>query len=248
VANKDTMHNLFDLGYLSLEDRARGEALFNRIAERVSKVVADLKYVPDEFEDLPALLADKYICNFSLFQSLPDSWAINALFPITPLSRLDERPNRRGTIVDISCDSDGKIEKFVDLRDVKNTLPLHELRRDEPYYLGVFLMGAYQDVLGSAHNLFGKVNEAHVMQQPDGGFDIELFVRGQKARRLIESMGYEAPDLSTGIEVDVNEAIEAGRVNSEEGEQFMELYNEELVGYTYLEYEREEPEPDLPSP
>ncbi|HWG85432.1 MAG TPA: biosynthetic arginine decarboxylase [Deinococcales bacterium] len=240
VANKDTMHNLFDLGYLTLEDRARGEALFNRIAEKVSRVVADLKYIPDEFEDLPALLADKYICNFSLFQSLPDSWAINALFPITPLSRLDERPTRRATIVDISCDSDGKIEKFVDLRDVKNTLPLHELRSDEPYYLGVFLMGAYQDVLGSAHNLFGKVNEAHVTQNATGGFDIELFVRGQKARRLIEGMGYEAPDLSTGIEIDVKEAIEAGRVSTSEAEQFMGLYNEELVGYTYLEYEREE--------
>ena len=235
VANKDTMHNLFDLGYLSLKDRARGEMLFFRIAEKVQRVIADLKYVPDEFEDLPVLLSDKYICNFSLFQSLPDHWAIQALFPVVPLARLNERPTRRATIVDISCDSDGKMEKFVDLRDVKNTLPLHEPRPGEPYYLGVFLMGAYQDVLGSAHNLFGKVNEAHVRVTPDGEPQIELFVRGQKARRVIESMGYEAPDLSGHVELDVTRAMKAGLVNATEAETFMELYNEELVGYTYLE-------------
>jgi arginine decarboxylase len=235
VANKDTMHNLFDLGYLPLSDRARGEELFNRIALKVSRLIEGQKYVPDEFEDLPALLADKYICNFSLFQSLPDNWAIDALFPIAPLSRLDERPTRRGTIVDITCDSDGKIEKFIDLRDVQKTLPLHELREDEPYYLGVFLAGAYQDVLGSAHNLFGKVNEAHIRVSESGKYEIELFVRGQKARRLIEGMGYTAPGLFAAVRRDVEEAVALGVIGPAEGESFLEHYDEELVGYTYLE-------------
>ncbi len=235
--NKNTMHNLFDLGYLSLRDRARGEELFNRIALRVSNVIrdADAKYVPDEFEDLSELLADKYICNFSLFQSLPDHWAIDALFPIVPLSRLNERPTRRGTIVDITCDSDGKIDKFIDLRDVQKTLPLHELRGTEPYYLGVFLAGAYQDVLGSAHNLFGKVNEVHVRVTDDGQMELENFVRGQKARRLIESMGYSAPQLSASARDAVQDAIKRGVLGPAEGDSFIEHYDEELVGYTYLE-------------
>jgi arginine decarboxylase len=137
--------------------------------------------------------------------------------------------------VDISCDSDGKIEKFVDLRDVKNTLPLHEPRAGEPYYLGVFLMGAYQDVLGSAHNLFGKVNEAHVRVSGDGRPEIELFVRGQKARRLIEGMGYEAPALSKALSAEVEGAVARGDLGPEAAAAFIEHYDEELVGYTYLE-------------
>jgi arginine decarboxylase len=236
VDDKNTMHNLFDLGYLSLRDRARAEELFNRIAMKVARVIedADPKYIPDEFEDLPVLLADKYICNFSLFQSLPDHWAIDTLFPIVPLSRLNERPTRRGTIVDISCDSDGKIDKFIDLRDVSKTLPLHEPGK-EPYALGVFLMGAYQDVLGSAHNLFGKVNEVHVHINEDGSFELENFVRGQKARRLIEAMGYSAPQLSASVRDDVQDAIKRGAIGPAEGDSFIEHFDEELVGYTYLE-------------
>jgi arginine decarboxylase len=236
VDDKAQMHSLYDLGYLSLTDRARGEELFNRIALKILKTIedADSKYVPDDLEDLPALLADKYICNFSLFQSLPDHWAIDALFPIAPLSRLDERPTRRGTIVDITCDSDGKMEKFIDLRDVQNTLPLHELN-NKPYYLGVFLMGAYQDVLGSAHNLFGKVNEVHVTVDEDGDYKLDLFVRGQKARRMIEGMGYSAPKLSAAVRLEVEAAIERGLIGIAEGDTFLEHYDEELVGYTYLE-------------
>ena len=168
VGNKDTMHNLFDLGYLSLLERAHVENLFNRILVKIAKLVQDLDYVSDEFETLPKQLADKYICNFSLFQTLPDHWAIGALFPIAPLARLNEAPTRDATLVDISCDSDGKINKFVDLRDVKSTLRLHELKQGEPYYLGIFLTGAYQDVLANAHNLFGRVNEAHVRLTDDG--------------------------------------------------------------------------------
>ncbi len=233
--NKDTMHNLFDLGYLSLLERAHVESLYNQILLRVARVVRDLDYVPDDFEDLPKLLADKYICNFSLFQSLPDHWAIGALFPVMPLRRLGERPTRDATLVDISCDSDGKVSKFVDLRDVKDTLPLHELRPGEPYDLGVFLTGAYQDVLANAHNLFGRVNEAHVRVTGEGGFVLERFVGGQKARRVIENMGYEAPELHGWLEEEIGEAATTGLLTPEEGETLLSLYDAELVGYTYLE-------------
>ena len=236
VGDKQTLHNLFDLGYVDLDDRARGEALFNAILRKIAKLIAGEKYVPDELEDLQKVLADKFICNFSLFQSLPDNWAIGALFPITPLERLDERPTRQGTLVDITCDSDGKIEKFIDLRDVKATLPLHE-PDGSPYYLGVFLAGAYQDVLGSSHNLFGKVNEAHVTVRPGGKYHIDLFVRGQKARRMIESMGYEEPMLRDSIEEQADRAIAAGLLTDEQERELLEDYGEELLGYTYLEYE-----------
>ena len=230
--NKDTMHSLFDLGYLSLLERAHVETLYNQILLRVARVVRDLDYVPDDFEDLPKLLADKYICNFSLFQSVPDHWAIGALFPVMPLHRLNERPTRDATLVDISCDSDGKMNKFVDLRDVKDTLPLHELRPGEPYDLGIFLTGAYQDVLANAHNLFGRVNEAHVRVVGEGEFVLERFVGGQKARRMIENMGYEAPELRGWLEEEISEAAS---LTPEEGEKLLSLYNAELVGYTYLE-------------
>jgi arginine decarboxylase len=235
VGYKDTMHNLFDLGYLTLLDRAHIENLFNQVLKRIARVIQDLDYVPEEFESLPRLLADKYVCNFSLFQSLPDHWAIGALFPVTPLSRLDEKPLRDATLVDISCDSDGKMTKFVDLRDVKDTLKLHDLKRDEPYYLGVFLTGAYQDVLANAHNLFGRVNEAHVRVTGKGSYELERFVKGQKARRVIENMGYEASDLHRWIAEDVAEARVRGVLGEEEAQALMDGYDAELVGYTYLE-------------
>ncbi|ADI13223.1 biosynthetic arginine decarboxylase [Truepera radiovictrix] len=234
ASNKDTMHSLFDLGYLSITERAHVEELYNRILAKIARIIRDLDYVPDDFEDLPKLLADKYICNFSLFQSLPDHWAIGALFPIVPLSRLDEPPTRDATLVDITCDSDGKIEKFIDLRDVKATLRLHEVRKGEPYYLGVFLMGAYQDVLANAHNLFGRVNEAHVRVSEDG-FTVERIVNGQKARRVIENMGYEAPQLRAWLFEEAEEARAEGRLSAEEAEALVATYNAELVGYTYLE-------------
>ncbi len=234
VSNKETMHSLFDLGYLSLLERAHFEQHYNRILARVAKVVESLDYVPEEFEALPRMLADKYVVNFSLFQSLPDHWAIKSLFPIAPLTRLGERPDRNATLVDITCDSDGKIESFIDLRDIKHALPVHELREGEPYYLGIFLTGAYQDVLANAHNLFGRVNEAHV-RLTDDGFEMELFVEGQKARRVIHNMGYETPDLHTAVLKQANEMRETGEMSDEEITEFLELYDRELTGYTYLE-------------
>ena len=228
---KDTMHNLFDLGYLSLLERAQIETLYHQILGKVAKVIKNLDYVSEEFETLPYALADKYVGNFSLFQTLPDHWAIGALFPIMPLARLKERPTRNATLVDISCDSDGKISKFIDLRDVSTTLPLHELNED-PYYLGVFLAGAYQDVLANAHNLFGRVNEAHVRLNKHG-YELELFVNGQKARRVIENMGYDTPQLHTWLEETIDEA--KTELSEAEKAAFVALYDSELVGYTYLE-------------
>ncbi len=234
VANKETMHSLFDLGYLSLLERAHFEQHYNRILQRVAKVVSGLDYVPEEFELLPQMLADKYVVNFSLFQSLPDHWAIKTLFPIVPLQRLGEKPTRDATLVDISCDSDGKIDRFIDLRDVRTTLPVHDLRPGEPYYLGVFLTGAYQDVLANAHNLFGRVNEAHV-RLGHGGAEVELYVEGQKARRVIHNMGYETPELHAAVSRRAAELRAAGALSDAEVEELLQTYDRELVGYTYLE-------------
>ncbi len=234
VSNKETMHSLFELGYLTLLERAHIESAFYAILTRVARVIRTLDYVPDEFETLPEQLADMYICNFSLFQTLPDNWAIQSLFPIAPLSRLNELPQRNAVLVDITCDSDGKIDKFIDLRDVKSTLPLHDLRPGEPYYLGIFLTGAYQDTLGMAHNLFGRVNEAHVRVGEDD-WKLELFVNGQKARRVIENMGYEAPQLHAWLEETIAEATGGNRLSVDEANEMLQLYDAELVGYTYLE-------------
>lgn len=229
-SNKDTLQSLYDLGLVSLRDRALGESLFYQIARKVLKLALELDYPADELEDLQKMLADKLVCNFSLFQSLPDSWAIKQMFPIVPLSRLDERPTREATLVDITCDSDGKFDRFIDTHDVRHTLPVHAIRPGESYYLGVFLTGAYQDVLGMSHNLFGRIGEAHVTVD-DEGYDIERFVMGEKARRVIEKMGYEDDELSEAME----KLVRSSKLKPSEKGSLMEQYARELTGYTYLE-------------
>jgi len=229
-SNKDTLQNLYDLGLISLHDRALAESLFYQIARKTLKFALELDYPADELEDLQKMLADKLVCNFSLFQSLPDSWAIKQLFPIVPLSRLDERPTREATLVDITCDSDGKFDRFIDLHDVRDTLPVHEIRPGEAYYLGVFLTGAYQDVLAMNHNLFGRIGEAHVTVDAEG-YEIERFVSGEKARRVIEKMGYEEGELAEAVE----KLVRSSKLTPAEKGAFMEQYARELVGYTYLE-------------
>ncbi|BCZ95146.1 biosynthetic arginine decarboxylase [Thermus thermophilus] len=229
-ADKETLQTLYDLGLVSLRDRALAEEIFYHIARRVQAIAQNLPYVPDELEDLEKLLADKLVCNFSVFQSLPDAWAIHQLFPVVPLSRLLEPPTRRATLVDISCDSDGKIDRFIDLHDVRQTLPVHPVRPGEPYYLGVFLVGAYQDVLGSNHNLFGQVGEAHVRVEEEG-FAIERFVGGETAERVIEKMGFTARELMLGVE----RLVRRSRLSPAEKGTFLERYARELQGYTYLE-------------
>jgi arginine decarboxylase len=229
-SDKETLQTLYDLGLVSLKDRALAEEIFYHIARRVYTIIQGLPYAPDEFEDLEKLLADKLVCNFSIFQSLPDAWAIHQLFPIVPLSRLQEPPTRRATLVDISCDSDGKIDRFIDLHDVRATLPVHPVRPGEPYYLGVFLVGAYQDVLGSNHNLFGQVGEAHV-EVDEEGFAIERFAPGETAEKVIEKMGFTARELMLGVE----RLVRQSRLSPAEKGAFLERYARELQGYTYLE-------------
>ena len=234
MGNKDTMHNLFDLGYMTLLERAHVESLCNSILAKVARIIKDLDYVPEELGHLKTALADKYICNFSLFQSLPDHWAIGSLFPIMPLHRLNEFPTREATLVDISCDSDGKINRFVDLRDVARTLRLHPLN-ENPYYLGVFLTGAYQDVLSSTHNLLGKVSEAHIRLTGNGSWQIERFINGQKAYRVIESMGYQANELSGNLANFIDGVRDESTLTGGQAETLKKTYNDELLGYTYLE-------------
>ncbi len=234
LADKETLQTLYDLGLASLKDRALAEEIFYHLARRVQEIVKNLPYVPDDFEDLEKLLADKLVCNFSIFQSLPDAWAIHQLFPIVPLDRLDEPPTRRATLVDISCDSDGKLDRFIDLHDVRSTLPIHPFRPGEAYYLGVFLVGAYQDVLGSNHNLFGQVGEAHVRVEEEG-FVIERFVPGETAERVIEKMGFTPRELLQGVE----RLVRRSRLSPAEKGAFLEGYARELQGYTYLEETRE---------
>lgn len=229
-ADKETLQTLYDLGLVSLQDRALAEEIFYHIARRVYAIVRELPYAPDEFEDLEKLLADKLVCNFSIFQSLPDAWAIHQLFPIVPLSRLNEPPTRQATLVDISCDSDGKIDRFIDLHDVRQSLPVHPIRPGEDYYLGVFLVGGYQDVLGSNHNLFGQVGEAHVVVDEEG-FAIERFVPGETAEKVIEKMGFTARELFLGVE----RLVRQSRLSPVEKGAFLERYMRELQGYTYLE-------------
>ena len=180
---KEELFTLFNLGHLSLEDRSKGEILFWQICERIHKDLKTLKEIPEEFEDMETMLADKYVLNFSVFQSLPDVWAIDQLFPILPIHRLNERPTEFGTLADITCDSDGKIEKFIDLRDIKETLPLHALQNGEPYYIGVCLMGAYQDVLGDLHNLFGEAHEVLVTVDEEG----QAHIDGRAAGRVLRA-------------------------------------------------------------
>lgn len=230
LSDKETLQTLYDLGLVSLRDRALAEEIFYHIARRVYAIGRELPYAPDEFEDLEKLLADKLVCNFSIFQSLPDAWAIHQLFPIVPLSRLNEPPTRQATLVDISCDSDGKIDRFIDLHDVRQSLPVHPIRPEEDYYLGVFLVGGYQDVLGSNHNLFGQAGEAHVVVDEEG-FAIERFVPGETAEKVIEKMGFTARELFLGVE----RLVRQSRLSPVEKGAFLERYMRELQGYTYLE-------------
>ncbi len=231
---KEELFTLFNLGHLSLEDRSKGEVLFWNICEKIHRGLKSLKEIPEEFEDMETMLADKYVLNFSVFQSLPDIWAIDQLFPILPIHRLNERPTEFGTLADITCDSDGKIEKFIDLRDIKETLALHTLRRGEPYYVGVCLMGAYQDVLGDLHNLFGEVNEVLVTVDEQGKAHIEDIRPGESCERVLEYMDYDRTGMLDAIARQLRRV--AGRtLKKEESRAIYREFEEVFPRYTYLE-------------
>jgi len=200
ITQKDELITLFNLGYLSLDDRAKGEILFWEVCRKLSRIFSykSLKYIPEEFQDLSKSLADKLIANFSIFQSMPDHWAIDQLFPVMPIHRLKERPTLSATLCDITCDSDGKMEKFIDLKDVKDEIPLHEPKSGEPYYLAFFLTGAYQDILGMRHNLFGAPTEAHVVVNDDEDFKIQQIIPGENMDDVLRSVHYDPNELVEG--------------------------------------------------
>jgi arginine decarboxylase len=241
MQRKEEALSMFKLGFLSLEDRAKVEHLFWQICKVIHKNATGLKYVPDEVEALTKALADQYLCNFSLFQSMPDHWAIQHLFPIIPIHRHDEEPNRSATLVDITCDSDGKVCKFIDLRDIKDTLPLHTLKHQESYYLGFFLMGAYQDIMGDLHNLFGRVNEVHVFldETEPGGYYIEEVIKGNNISGVLSWIQYSSTDLAKKVKEQIDSKVREGSIKPREGVELQNFYEEVLNGYTYVDYEKQ---------
>ncbi|GIW91973.1 MAG: hypothetical protein KatS3mg110_0014 [Pirellulaceae bacterium] len=230
----DNCMQLFSVGHLAMHERATAERLFWTICYRIRKLLDQLDYTPEELENLDRLLADTYFCNFSLFQSLPDSWAIKQLFPIMPIHRLNERPTRFAVLGDITCDSDGKVDQFIDRRDVRRTLPLHAVN-GEPYYLGAFLVGAYQEILGDLHNLFGDTNAVHVELQPDGEAVLETVVKGETVSEVLDYVQYKRDDLVSRLQTAVEKAVRANRLTHEEAGRFVKFYEDALNGYTYLE-------------
>ena len=232
---REQILQMFTIGLLSLEFRALAERLYWATLARIRDACRKLERMPEELDDLEVILSDTYFCNFSVFQSLPDSWAIDQLFPIMPVHRLDERPTRLGVLADITCDSDGKIDHFVSLRDVKRTLELHELKDGEKYYLAAFLVGAYQETLGDLHNLFGDTHVVHIRLHDEGGWWIEEIVKGDTANKVLEYMEYDVAELAPALSRDCERAIRDGRMTIAETQKLKRFYEGELDGYSYLE-------------
>ena len=226
--------DLFSHGIVDLRTRAEIESMYWSVCREVNNISKSLKHMPEELKRLDKILADKYFCNFSLFQSLPDSWAIDQLFPIMPIQRLDERPTRNATLQDITCDSDGKIANFVTNRSISNVLPVHVLKKNEDYYLGVFLIGAYQEILGDLHNLFGDTNAVHISVN-DKGYHIDQIFDGETVEEVLDYVQYNPKKLVRQLETWVTKSVKQGRISLEEGKEFLSNYRSGLYGYTYLE-------------
>jgi arginine decarboxylase len=239
---EDAQH-MFTLGVLDLPEKAKIENLYWEISQEVVLSYRGQTYVPEEIRHLEDSLGDQYLCNFSVFQSLLDHWALGQLFPIMPVSRLNECPTREATLVDITCDSDGQVNKFIDLRDVRDTLPLHRLNMNgngqiEPYYLGFFLMGAYQDIMGDLHNLFGRVNEVHVFLEPDepAGYYVEEIIEGTTIVQALASVQYDENELKRQMKAQIDEAIKSDRMKPSEAMRLLDDYERGLKEYTYLSF------------
>lgn len=240
LERKQDAQHMFALGILDLPEKAKIESLYWEIAGQVVQSFRGQTYIPEEIQKLEDSLGDQFLCNFSVFQSLLDHWALGQLFPIMPITRLNEAPSREGTLVDITCDSDGQVKKFIDLRDVKDTIPLHKLRANgngpEPYYVGFFLMGAYQDIMGDLHNLFGRVNEVHVFLDPDepAGYYVEEIIEGTTVAQALTSVQYDENELKRRMKVQIDEAIKSDRIKPSEGMRLLDDYERGLKEYTYL--------------
>lgn len=224
----------FSLGMLDLKTRAQVERLFWSIAREIHSMTSKSKHSPEELRYLSKLLSDKYFCNFSLFQSLPDSWAIDQIFPIMPIQRLDEKPERNATLQDITCDSDGKIDNFISTRNIQHYLPVHSLENKGSYYIGVFLVGAYQEILGDLHNLFGDTNAVHVSVD-ENGYYIDKIIDGETVAEVLDYVQYNSKKLVRTLETWVTTSVKAGNITAEEGKEFLSNYRSGLYGYTYLE-------------
>jgi arginine decarboxylase len=243
LERKEDAQQMFTLGMMELPDKAKIESLYWEISREVVNSFRGQAYIPEEIRKLEDSLGDQFLCNFSVFQSLLDHWALGQLFPILPISRLNERPTEEGTLVDITCDSDGQVNKFIDLRDVRDTLPLHRLNTNgnghlEPYYLGIFLMGAYQDIMGDLHNLFGRVNEVHVFLDPDepAGYYVEEIIEGTTIAQALDSVQYDEKELKRQMKAQVDEAIKSDRMKPSEAMRLLDDYERGLKEYTYLSF------------
>jgi arginine decarboxylase len=234
----DMAMSLFSGGYLPLDQRSLSENLFWSICRKMQRLVRQLDYVPEDLQGLDALLSDTYFCNFSLFQSMPDSWAIRQLFPVMPIHRLGEQPTHPAVLGDITCDSDGKIDLFIDRRDVKRTLPLHSFN-GEPYYLGAFMLGAYQEILGDMHNLFGDTNAVHVSLDDNGNVVLETVIKGDTVREVLDYVEFDPDALVRKLRTDVEMAVRETRLDFQQAGRLLRFYEDGLGGYTYLEDVRE---------
>src|SRR6202050_655645 len=238
LERREDAQHMFTLGLLDLPDKAKIENLYWEISREVVQSFKGQPFAPEEIQKLEDSLGDQYLCNFSVFQSLLDHWALGQLFPIMPIHHLDQPPDRNGTLVDITCDSDGKVSSFIDLQDVKETLPLHRIRPGEAYYLGFFLMGAYQDIMGDLHNLFGRVNEVHVFLEPDepSGYYIEEIIEGATIVQTLTSVQYDENELKRQMKMQIDEAIKSNRMKPSEAMRLLDDYERGLKAYTYLTF------------
>jgi arginine decarboxylase len=230
---KEEAISRFNLGILSITERAKAERLYWACCQKILNITRRQEYVPDELEDLEKIMASIYYINMSVFQSAPDCWAIDQLFPIMPIHRLDEEPTRRGILADLTCDSDGKIDRFIDLRDVKSVLELHPFKPGEPYYLGMFLNGAYQEIMGNLHNLFGDTNAVHIQLTPKG-YQIQHVVKGDTMSEVVGYVQYDSEDMVENIRQRCEQALEENRITLAESQRLLQTYEQSLRRYTYL--------------
>jgi arginine decarboxylase len=235
---RDRAQTMFDLGLLDLRSKAGIETVYWQIAARIVELFRDTEHVPEEVREIEVSLGDQFLCNFSVFQSLLDHWALGQLFPVMPIHRLNERPDRNATLVDITCDSDGKVAKFIDLQDVKETLPLHRWRPGEPYYVGFFLAGAYQDIMGDLHNLFGRVNEMHIYldEDEDSGYYIEEILPGSTIGQVLSLTQWDVNELARRMKAQTDAAIRSDRLKPNEAMRLLDDYERSLTLYTYLDF------------
>jgi arginine decarboxylase len=226
--------SLFNLGYLTLKDRAIAEWLYSKIIVKISGLLEKFKPIPEEMQSFKLHLRQTYFANFSLFQSIPDSWAIDQLFPIMPIQRLDQKPDVMASIADITCDSDGEITSFVGTNGRTKYLPLHKIRKNDDYYIGFFLIGAYQEILGDLHNLFGDTNAVHITFNNKTGYMIDTVINGDATQETLKYVQYKGPEILKQVRDNLEKNIVNKKITIEESSQFIELLDRMLMGYTYL--------------